>query len=612
MSFLRLRRHALAWTLFGSLVLLPTGAAALITLNSGGGFIFDVVETSGGYLSNGSADAYDACYYLAVNGSTYSAFSTATTSLGGRQIDMAPQTIGALQVERHVYVPLSGGNWARYLDVVTTPGTSDVSATLRISGNLGSDTSTVVTGSSSGDSTVTTADTWFATDDTLDGSGDPALAHVFQGGPGSLVSATMASISFDNLVWEFSVTVPAGGRVAILGFAVQENTRAASLATAASLVDLPPETMLGLDAYVGDIVNFPVGGAPVVRFTSPSEIDEGQEVTIEVMVTDLEGDTPSWSWDLDGDGVFGEMPGGTSYTVPAGATDGDADITIAIEATDGTETRTVTRTVTVHNLPPVVTSEPPLEAFVRREYSYQITVEDPAGPVNDPPDIRLTSRPSGMEVTPEGLVTWTPPIDARARSFPVIARVLDGDGGEDVQMWEVAVAENQPPEPPTPMSPIMRSRVAENEPVTLTVTNGMDPDGDPLEYYFQLSRTVAFEGADVFGSGAVSEGTDGTTSWTTAGPLEPGLWYWRVWDSDGIVDSHVFNATFIVGLGPVEMPDGGSNVDAGVIPGIDAGLTTPRGDGCSCSSVGTRGRSGGALACLFVLGALILRRRRLR
>lgn len=600
-----LRRSSIAIAALALALSFPTLAYA-INLTSGGGFLFDLAETTTGTLGNGTVDAYDTCYYLDVGGVRYTAAgAAATTSLGGRQIEMAEVAVGALRAKRLVYVPASGGTYARFLDVISNPGASDVATTVRISGNLGSDTGTVVTATSSGDTAVTTADTWFATDDASDGAGDTSIAHVFQGGPGSFVTVSAASITTDSPSWQFDVTVPAGGRIAVMFFAVQATNRAASSAEAARVVALPAETLTGIEAYVGDIVNFPVGGAPVVRFTSPSEIDEGAEILIEAMVEDLEGDTPTWSWDLDGDGTFGELPDGTAHTIPAGTTDGNGSLTVAIEATDGTETRVVSRTIAIRNVPPAITSEPVTTGFVRREYVYDVVVEDPGGAL-DPLEFELPGAPSDMAITAAGRLTWTPPVSARGRTFPVTIRVLDGDGGEAVQELDIAVAENSPPGPPTPVAPIERAAVAAGVPTTLVVENAVDPDGDPLVYFFQVSRTSAFSGADLIGSGEYPEDPSGTTSWTTAAPLEPGLWYWRAWVGDGIEESTRRNATFVVReeVADAGAPDGG-------VGRADAGPPeTPRSGGCSCSTSGASGRGAGGLAVLAL--ALVGLRRRIR
>ncbi|MCA9605921.1 MAG: hypothetical protein KC619_10025 [Myxococcales bacterium] len=587
----------------------PATALALVNLMSPGGFLFDINETSTGTLSNGTIDSYDTMYSLSVNGTQYNVSSMApTTTMGGRQIEMAEIAMGSLMVRRLIYVPSgsAGMNYARYLDLIRNPTAAPVMATVVIGGNLGSDSSTVVTGSSSGDMLVSTADYWFTTDDSTDGGGDPSLGHVFQG-PGAPITATAASVSVDSPTWTFTVMVPAGGTVGFLLFAVQEMTRAASIAESTRLIDLPPDAFMGLDPYAADIQNFAVGGAPIVRFTTASEADEGAAIPVDIVVEDLEGDpTISWSWDTDDDGTFGEMPGAMSFTIPAGSTDGPGTVRVGVEATDGTNTRQVYRSIVVNNVAPVITSSPPARANVRREYTYTPVIDEPGGAL-DPLRYVLVTRPMGMSVdTATGVITWTPTIDQRARAFDVALQIDDGDGGEDMQAWRIDVADNVPPDPPTPVSPVDRIRVAEGEPITLVAENATDGDGDTLVYFFRLSQTSRFDGPDVIGSGELDEDPSGMTSWTTATGLERGLWYWEVWVDDGITES--FHRYAQVVVGDVDMPeeDAGLANDGGVGPGFDAGTGGGGGGGCAAAP------STPSPAWLLGLAGLALFRRRRR
>jgi hypothetical protein len=257
LASLRSSRLAIATALVGGSLLVPAVALA-IDLTSAGGFLFDIQDRSGGELSNGSIDAYDGCYYLDVGGVRWRSGGAGTTTLMGRQVEMPSSSVAGLDVQRIVYVPSAMGDWARYLDVLTNRGATPITTTVRISGNLGSDSGTRLIATSTGGAAVTTRDAWFSTDDT-DGSGDPSLAHLFQAGPdsGAPVSARAVSLATDNLEWTFDVTVPAGGRVAILTFAIQTMNQAGAQAEATRLLDLPDDAWTGLEEYETDIVNFP-------------------------------------------------------------------------------------------------------------------------------------------------------------------------------------------------------------------------------------------------------------------------------------------------------------------------------------------------------------------
>jgi hypothetical protein len=175
-------------------------------------------------------------------------------NLDDRGVKMPEVQMGALLVRRLIYVPKSGGNYARYLEVLTNRGTTDVVANVTIHGNLGSDSTTVLVATSSGGTTVSAADSWLVTDDE-DAGGDPSLAHVIQG-PGARVRASTVALTMDDLSWSFVVPVAAGTQAAVLTFAVQDGDRAHARAEAERLVTLPPDAMVGLEDYRAAIVNF--------------------------------------------------------------------------------------------------------------------------------------------------------------------------------------------------------------------------------------------------------------------------------------------------------------------------------------------------------------------
>ncbi len=613
-------KRTLPWILVASLTALaPLSTAYAVDLLTSGGFTFDVTETGNGYVSgaNPTQDPYDFMFWLSVDGTNYTAGGTAAaTSLGGRQYDMAEITMGSLQVSRHVYVPSSGGNWIRYIDTFRNPTGAAVTATVRIYGRSGADATLTITGSSTGDTTVNPMDNWFTVDDSMATGGDVPTGYVVQGPNGSqratAISAMVSGINAD-IGWTYDITVPAGGSVSLLTFGIQESDRASTITTSQQLSNpacVPSggaDPLLGLDgALRSSILNFALAGAPIPCFTTVVEAPEGDAITVEVAVTDYEMDpTVTWSWDIDGDGTFGEMADTTMITVPMGVSDGPGQYPVGIETSDGTNTRRSTLEINITNIEPTIVSTPPLMAGVNREYRYELMVDDPAGAL-DPINYVLTSRPMGMTVDAAGVITWTPDQSQRAMTFPVILRIDDGDGGEDLQMWEIAVAENTVPSAPVPMSPIDRTYVSPDSPPTLTVTNAVDEDSDTLVYFFRLSQNSSFLNADVLGSGELDEGTE-TTSWAPAEPLAPGLWYWEVWVNDGIGDSAHRYAQFIVGEETVAMPDAGPPVlaDGG---SADAG-TVDGGGGCSAAPAAP---SSLGLAWLVGLAGLALFRRRRR
>jgi len=601
---------------------LPATALADVDLMSPGGFLFDIDETRG-TLGNGSIDAYDTCYRLTVNSTSFSPSGTHTTSMMGRQVETPTHTIGTLDVRRMIYVPSTApsacsgttgcGDYGRYVDVFENTGTTDVMVTAEYYCNLGSDSSTVINATSSGDMSMGTDDEWIATDDSSDGSGDPSLAHVLQG-VGGLVRTSSVSAPFTGSIeWDFSFTVPAGGQAAILTFGVQTMNRAASTAEAARIVDLPSDTVSGIDGVFGDIQNFPVGGAPLIYITRPATVDEGEAITFEVEVMDREGDPVSWSWDLDDDGTFGEMMDAMMYTYPADMTDGDSTVRVGVEASDGMETRTRYVTTEVVNLEPTITSSPPtsMDTFIGAEYRYEITVDDPAGDL-DPPGYALPMAPDGMTVDPAtGILTWTPTSDQRDMTFTVELVVDDGDDGTDMQTWDLHVSNNRAPEAPTPIRPIERERVSTERP-SLVVGNGSDPDGDALVYFFRVDNVSSLDSPALQESTAVAEQAE-QTAWTVERPISEGVWYWEAWASDGLAESPHRFGVFTYGVGGGD--DGGMGTEDGGMGGADGGsIPPPPGGGSrersSCSAVPGAGGAPVWGVLGVVAAGLITRRRR--
>lgn len=211
-----------------------------------------------GTLLDGTTDSYDGCYGLTVNGVRYTGGAPSTHV--DRNLAFPIQSIGGLAVRRVAYVPATG-SWGRYLEIIANPTSSSQHVQVDYDCNLGSDGETMVTATSSGDTSLDARDDWFASDDLPD-AGDMALGHVLQG-PGARTPLRSISLMVDQLMWSFSGDVPPGGVLVIMTFAVQTLHRADSQGLAAHLDTLPPEAMNGLDLYAMSVTNFvvPCAGA---------------------------------------------------------------------------------------------------------------------------------------------------------------------------------------------------------------------------------------------------------------------------------------------------------------------------------------------------------------
>lgn len=596
-------------SLVGVLSMLPVTARAL-TLTSDDGYEFDI-STTDGTMSDGTVDAYDNAYSLnlTIAGRTtrYNAGSeTYTTSLDGRQIELPEVEVGAALARRLIYVPTTGGNYARYLDIVTNPTASALDVTINVQGNLGSDSGTVVASDSSGDSIVTLDDSWFVTDDSTDMGGDTTTAHVFQSSA-PRVRAASVTRSGDNFQWNFAVTIPAGESVAVLCYALQNNSRADAATEAAALAEGPDDALVGLDEYTDQIINFAfaIPGAPVVHFSSVTTAPEGEDIAVMAEVMDLEGDAVSFSWDTDDDGAFGELPGATTFTIPGDTTDGPGSRRVGITATDGTNSITRYRTITISNrVPDIISIADQTMTGIDAAYEYQIVASDAAGD-RDPLMYSVQQGPTGMSVNNRGLVTWMPTsANVTSDGHPIHVRVAvnDGDNGEATQEWDLSVLPNHAPTNIALLYPTEASGVRELMP-RLVVQNSYDADGETVQYQFQIDTVESFDSPALQDSGMVEQ-SSGITFWYVAANLVPGTYYaWRARATDGTLNTAWRVGHFYVVPDHVDMPDMGL-VDDASMPTADMGTTpTPPGDDGGCN-VAHPGSSTGSFAGIAVLLAL--------
>lgn len=219
-----------------------------------------------GNINNGTSDAYDGGL-VSLNFPTY---STAQL-VGGREVVIGPASLSGLQVSRRIYVP-TNHSYCRFLEVLVNPGASPINHTVRIDSNLGSDSSTVLVNTSSGDTVFGTNDNWIVTDDT-DAAGDPTLLHVIANDAGS-IRPTVVSLSSDQMSYLFPVTVPPGDTRIVMHFAAQNPNRATAMAKAPDLTALLQDALTQISpSDVSHIVNFaPATNQPPVpqlRFLPP-------------------------------------------------------------------------------------------------------------------------------------------------------------------------------------------------------------------------------------------------------------------------------------------------------------------------------------------------------
>jgi hypothetical protein len=226
-----------------------------VSLVDGEGFLWDLNRD--GSVSDGTSDAFDGALSLSVGATVFPGAASGRLGLGGQRLVIGPLRMGRLEVTRDIFVPASGGAFARYLEVLHNPGAAAASTSVTISGNLGSDSSTQVVATSSGDLTVSASDLWFITDDG-DRTGDPTLTFVVAGETGSLQPALL-SLQGDGFTLRYDVEVPAGGTVAVLHLVAQSRDQARAGEKARDLVELRGRAAEGIgEELAASVVNFVV------------------------------------------------------------------------------------------------------------------------------------------------------------------------------------------------------------------------------------------------------------------------------------------------------------------------------------------------------------------
>lgn len=350
-------------------------------------------------------------------------------------------------------------------------------------------------------------------------------------------------------------------------------------------------------------------GAPQIEFDRVYGGEEGAAITVTVAVSDLEGDAVTYSWDLDGDGTFGENAGMPTHTIAAGTTDGESSVRLSVRASDGTHTSTRTRTVRIRNVAPTIVSDPPVLTRVGATVRYTIVTEDPAG-ARDPMTYTIVRAPAGAEITELGVFVWRPTdadVTMPGERLRIEIAADDGDGGSASQTWEMIIAPNQAPGPVAMLYPANDIGILDTTP-RLVVSNAYDSDLDSLTYYFEVDDEETFAEPRVLAAEMVEQGT-GYTAFELTEALPAGVRYhWRAWSFDGAAASEPMTTTFVVlqdpdaDAGPMSLvPDAGLPVDGG-------GMRMETPGGCS---VGRAGSGAGAqLVLLGIALAATLRRRR--
>ena len=202
-------------------------------LYDGDDFQWDI--QSDGAIWDGTSDAYDGGHHF----SGFPGFSDGNLNMD-REVFIGPAILSGLEVTRRIYVPQDHA-YARFLEVLHNPENETVSYSVSISTNLGSDGSTILVGTSDGDTLFTTDDNWIVTDD-MDGTGSPAIVHVIANDHGEIRPSSVSAPT-GSVTYSYDLALAPGETRSILHFGAQNSDQAEALAKADLLMDLDPEDL---------------------------------------------------------------------------------------------------------------------------------------------------------------------------------------------------------------------------------------------------------------------------------------------------------------------------------------------------------------------------------
>jgi hypothetical protein len=119
------------------------------------------------------------------------------------------------------------------------------------------------------------------------------------------------------------------------------------------------------------VARFFVNAAPTADAGGPYSVGEGGSVQLGASGSDPNGDTLTYDWDFDNDGIF-ETTGQTP-TFSAASLDGPSSRTVTVRVSDGTSSTTDQATITVTNVAPSATLNAPATAEAGFPFSISLT-----------------------------------------------------------------------------------------------------------------------------------------------------------------------------------------------------------------------------------------------
>jgi MYXO-CTERM domain-containing protein len=229
--------------------------------------------------------------------------------------------------------------------------------------------------------------------------------------------------------------------------------------------------------------------APIISAVqTDSPIDEGEDLTVDIIVLEPGADALVFDFDWNGDGQDDELAVGSNRVTHRYFEDGTYDVRVRVTDDDGGQNESTFRVV-VQNVAPrvfdVVTNAPQLEGSL---VSIQIVAQDPG---LDPVTFSWDFEGDGVwdeEGVDLDRVEHVYPDNGQ---YSVRVRLRDDDGAETIDEILIPVINASP----TIVAVRNNGPVFEGSPARITV-EATDPGTDTITYSFDLDNDGAFEVAD--------------------------------------------------------------------------------------------------------------------